>query len=222
MLENIPILGTCTYCGKYGEVTNDHILPQCLWPGRVPKEAPQIPACRICNNVWKSEYDMYLRDMLVNDLACAKNPLAQKVRAKFYRSAGKNQSIMARDLVARGELVGLEEPSGRVSGFAVTLPDGVTRNQTILPLIVRGLHQHYLGTPFPQDVTFEVGRVIERRRMEAILQDMWANGGSLRKIRNGDVFECYFAPRRDEPYFEVWVLNFYKCIRYLMSIKHSK
>ncbi len=51
---------------------------------------------------------------------------------------------------------------------------------------------------------------------------MWANGGSLRKIRNGDVFECYFAPRRDETYFEVWVLNFYKCIRYLVSIKHSK
>ncbi len=101
------------------------------------------------------------------------------------------------------------------------LPDGVTRNQTIMPLIVRGLHQHYLGTPLPQGVTFEVGRVIERSRMEAILRDMWANGGSLRKIRNGDVFECYFAPRRDEPYFEVWVLNFYKCIRYLVSIKNS-
>ena len=35
--------GICAYCGNFGEVTYDHIIPQCLWPGRVPKDSPQIP-----------------------------------------------------------------------------------------------------------------------------------------------------------------------------------
>ena len=34
--------GICAYCSASGDVTGDHVIPQCLWPGRVPKDAPVV------------------------------------------------------------------------------------------------------------------------------------------------------------------------------------
>jgi len=214
-----PRQGICAYCGNVGEVTNDHVIPKCLWPGRVHKDAPIVDACRPCNHVWKSEYDAYLRDILVNDRACAKNPIAQAVRKKYYRAAADNQSIMARDLAERAELVGLQEPSGLISGFAKTLPDAVARCNVILPLIVRGLHQFYLYATLPKDTIFQVARVIKRQEMEALAREMNENGGAYQNIGTGDVFQCAVWPRPGHLYPEVWILNFYKCIRFVVSAR---
>ena len=49
--------GTCAYCGAVGDVTGDHVIPQCLWPGRVPRDVPVVDACRQCNHIWKSGND---------------------------------------------------------------------------------------------------------------------------------------------------------------------
>jgi 5-methylcytosine-specific restriction endonuclease McrA len=95
--------GTCAYCGNVGDVTDDHVVPQCLWPGRVPKSAPIIDAWRRCNHIWKSEYDTYLRDALVNDIQAANSPIVQKIRKKFYRSVDRNQSAMAREFAANAQ-----------------------------------------------------------------------------------------------------------------------
>jgi hypothetical protein len=43
-------VGICAYCSSEGEVTEDHIFPQCLWTGRVPKRVPKVPECRRCNH----------------------------------------------------------------------------------------------------------------------------------------------------------------------------
>lgn len=219
MEESIFRQGTCAYCGNIGDVTDDHVIPQCLWPGRVRKDAPIVAACRPCNHIWKSEYDTYLRDILVNDRACVKSSIAQKVRERYYRAALNNRSIMARDLAARGELVGLQEPSGLISGFAKTLPDAVERCNVIMPLIVRGLHQFYLHTTLPKDTTFKVARVIKRQEIEALAREMNEKGGVYQNIGTGDVFQCAFWPRPEHLYLEVWILNFYRSIRFVVSIR---
>lgn len=219
MDEPIFRQGTCAYCGNFGDVTDDHVIPKCLWPGRVRKDIPIVDACRPCNHVWKSEYDTYLRDILVNDMACAKNPIAQKVREKFYRAANNNQSIMARDLNERAGLVGLQEESGLVSGFALTLPDAIERNRVIMPLIVRGLHQYYLRTALPKDTSFKIGRVIEREKMQELMREMNEKGGAYQNIGNGDVFQFAFWPRPGDLYPQVWVLNFYRCIRFVVAVR---
>lgn len=221
MAKSLPRQGICAYCGNVGEVSTDHVIPQCLWPGRVRKDAPAVDACRPCNNVWKSEYDTYLRDILVNDRACARNPIAQKVREKYYRAAADNQSIMARDLAERAELVGLQGPSGLISGFAKTLPDAVERCNIIMPLIVRGLHRFYLHAALPQNIAFSVARVIKRQEMEALTREMNEKGGAFQNIGTGDVFQCAFWPRLGHLYSEIWILNFYRCIRFVVSVRAS-
>jgi hypothetical protein len=211
--------GTCAYCGSVGDVTDDHVIPKCLWPGRVRKDAPIVDSCKPCNHIWKSEYDTYLRDILVNDKACAKNPIAQKVRERYYRSAANNHSIMARDLAEHAKLVGLQEPSGLISGFAKTLLDAEDRCKIILPLIVRGLHQFYLHSTLPKDTPFQVARVINRQEMEALTREMNEKGGAYQNIGTGDVFQCAFWPRPGHLYPEVWILNFYRSIRFVVSIR---
>ncbi len=168
--------------------------------------------------MWKSEYDTYLRDILVNDRACAKNPLAQKIRAKYYRAASNNRSIMARDLAERWELVGLEEPSGLISSFAKTLPDAMKRCNIIMPLIVRGLYQFYLHATLPKDTPFRVARVINRQEMEALTREMNEKGGAYHNIGDGNVFQFAFWPRQEDFYSEVWILNFYRSIRYVVFV----
>ena len=70
--------GTCVYCGTYGVVTADHVVPQCLWSGRVPKDAPVVDACYHCNHVVKSAYDTNLRDLLLIDADSSQSPQAQR------------------------------------------------------------------------------------------------------------------------------------------------
>lgn len=211
--------GTCAYCGNVGDVTDDHVIPKCLWPGRVRKDVPIVDACRPCNHIWKSEYDTYLRDLLVNDRACVKNPIAQKVREKYLRAAKDHHSIVARDLAERSQLVGLEEPSGFISGFAKTLPSAIERFNVTMPLIVRGMHQFFLHTILPDNISFHVVRVIKRQEMEALAREMNEHGGAYNNIGTGDVFQFAFWPRHEATYSEVWILNFYRSVRYVVVVQ---
>jgi hypothetical protein len=90
-------VGKCVYCGSEGEVTEDHIIPQCLWTGRVPKRVPKVPACRRCNHVLKSQLDTYLRDLLITDRHAAPSPIVQNLHSRYIRSVLTNKSHMDRD-----------------------------------------------------------------------------------------------------------------------------
>lgn len=214
------VYGHCPYCGEYDKLTKDHVIPQCLFPDDepLPVDFPKVNVCSSCNNVWKSEYDAYLRDLLVNDWTCAKKPIAQKIREKYYRSAADNRSIMARDLADRAQLAGIQEPSGLISGFVKILPDAVERCNVIMPLIVRGLHQFYLQTILPNDIAFQVVRILKRQEMEALTREMNEKGGVYHNIGTGNVFQFAFWPREEDFYSEVWILNFYKSIRYVVFV----
>jgi hypothetical protein len=45
------------------------------------------------------------------------------------------------------------------------------------------------------------------------------NGGGYQNIGNGDVFQLAFWSRPGHLYPEVWVFNFYGCIRFVVSIR---
>lgn len=210
--------GICDYCGSIGDVTDDHVVPQCLWPGRVPKSAPIVYACRRCNHIWKSEYDTYLRDALVNDMQAASSPIVQKLRQRFYRSVGRNQSIMAREFAASAQLVGLQEPSsGIVYGAAYISLDANKRLPFIMSLIARGLYQYYFHQTYPADSRFDVRREVELQKIKALAQAMNEQGAALAQIGNGEVFQAAFWSKPNHPYIGLWLLNFYGRIRFLIG-----
>jgi len=211
--------GICAYCGDIGDVTDDHVVPQCLWPGRVPKSAPTVDACRRCNHIWKSECDTYLRDALVNDMQAASSPVVQKLREKFYRSVGRNQSVMARKFAASAQLVGLQEPSsGIIYGFAYTSPDASKRLPFIMSLIARGLYQYYFHQPYSAEAQFDVMREVELQKIKVLAQAMNEQGAALVQIGNGQVFQAAFWAKPNHHSTGLWMFNFYGRIRFLVGV----
>ncbi len=189
--------GTCAYFGAVGDVTSDHVIPQCLWPGRVPKDVPVVDACRQCNNIWKSGNDSYLRDLLVNDRNAIQSPIVQKILPKFTRSVLTNKSIMHRDLRDQGKVVMIQRPSGLLVPSLVT-EVAEKRTREIMSLIVRGLHQYYLHEPLPKDASFWIGRLRTKEQIDGISNDIASFSGEYRKgtyecVGDGAVFSCAYV-----------------------------
>jgi hypothetical protein len=93
-----PIQDIHVSCGQFTEVTADHVIPQCLFPSCVPKNAPVVSACKACNYEKKSGNDTYLHDILVTNMHSVDTPIAQKLYPKFDRAVGRNQLQLAKDL----------------------------------------------------------------------------------------------------------------------------
>src|SRR5579864_3633221 len=114
------IIGNCPYCGNVDELTEDHVIPRCLFPNGVPADVPKVYACRHCNHVVKSELDAYLRDLLETDMNSSGSPLAQQLLPIFERAVSRKQSKLVNDLLRNNKLVELRTQSGIIFGMGYT------------------------------------------------------------------------------------------------------
>lgn len=211
--------GLCFYCGQPAELTVDHVVPECLFGGKAPKDVPRVPACATCNNVEKSGDDTYLRDFLVADLHNSLSPRARQLfDGPFLRSVGRNQSKFAHD-AAKARPVEVVTPSGIIMGTAlsVSIPDN--RISYILARMVRGLYHCYIGrhigVELPLRSRFAVCRKFDRQAIEndlAGIREFARLGemvGGVVSVADGSVFRCVYAydPRRPE--VSQWFLDFF-------------
>lgn len=205
--------GICAYCGAAGDMTIDHVIPQCLWSGRVPKAVPLVDACPQCNNIWKSGNDTYLRDLLVNDRDALQSPRAQKPQAAYIRSMLRNQSEMDHDIRNHSKIVTRQTPSGLlVSYFVSEVAEKRTRD--IMSLMVRGLHYYYLHEPLSKDTIFRIGRLRTMEQIEAISSDIAGFTGEYYRgasvcVGDGTVFSCAYVEMSRDDHTTLWRLNFY-------------
>ncbi len=187
-----PRIGICTYCGNESEVTEDHVIPQCLWDGPVPKNVPKVPACTQCNHILKSELDTYLRDLLITDKNSADSPVVQGLRPKYIRSVLRNQSRMDRDYREKGEVIAKMSQSGLYQ-FGLISQTVNQRTEQIMSMIVRGLHRYYLHTLLSKDTSFTITRLFKQEQCEELRSIIETLHGGYDIIGNGDVFACGFA-----------------------------
>ena len=207
--------GVCAYCGNIGEVTDDHVVPQCLWPGRVPKDAPIVDACKKCNHVEKSRNDTYLRDFLTMDMANEGQPARERIYPKFMRAVQRNQSEFAHH-AQQSQLVELVTPGGLFAGYAYGIQLPTQQITKELATIVRGLYYAYIGknigATLPETTPFEVFRL---RNMDEVIQNikmLLYMGGSCVSVSTGEVFECAYGCATEKPDVSLWYLNFYQRI----------
>ncbi|CAN5546028.1 hypothetical protein BH10ACI3_BH10ACI3_26290 [soil metagenome] len=203
-------LGICVYCGESKEVTREHVIPRCMFPGPLPNDVVVVPACEPCNKE-KGKHDDYLRDMLTVDAQTSASDSAQTVlTGKVFRAAEKNHSQLIRAAKAKGKFEPVHSSGGIYLGHGYAVPLEEDRVNHIFSLIVRGLYFKTTGLLLPQDAVFEV------KRLEAADFDKtWKH---LQKIGyNGpyhldDVLTCIFVYASEEPAVSHWWLWFYGSI----------
>jgi len=98
-------------------LTEDHVVPKCLFPTVHPNDVPKVYACKACNNEEKSVNDTYLRDFLLFDMDSADHPIPQQLFQKFAHEVHRDQSIIAHHTM-RSQVVELITPSGLFAGYA--------------------------------------------------------------------------------------------------------
>ena len=183
------IRGVCVYCANEDEITKDHVIPQCLFPGGVPIDVPKVWACEPCNGIIKSRLDTYFRDLLVIDMHSSQSPVAQNLSQKFARALGRNQSKLARDIVQNNQLIELRTESGLFWGHAYTSQEANKKTLEIIAMYVRGLYAAYLHKILPQDVEFDIIQVSKSAALNDVLGLLNEKGGSYARIGNGDIKE---------------------------------
>lgn len=198
----------CVYCCQEVELTEDHVIPQCLFPNGIPTDAPKVWACELCNGVVKSRLDQYFRDLLVTDMHSSQSPVAQELFPKFGRSVVRNQSKMARDILKKAQFVELRTPGGIYCGHGYTTQEATEKTREIMAMYVRGLYAFYIHKMLPQDMEFDFFRFGKSEKLNEILRMLNENGGSYGRIGNGDIFECVFGHAVDAPEAGIWILNF--------------
>ena len=215
MAESTPRQGICAYCGNIGEVTEDHVVPQCLWSGRVPKDAPHVDACRKCNNEEKSRNDTYLRDFLTMDMANEDQPIRERIYPKFMRAVQGNHSVFARH-AQRSQLVELAPPGGLFAGYAhgIYLPTQQITKELIT--IIRGLYHTYIGkgigATLPESTSFDVFRQRDVDEVVKNIRILLYMGGRSVSVGTGEVFECAYGCAAEKLDVSLWYLNFYQRI----------
>lgn len=197
----------CVYCGKKDILTEDHVIPQCLFANGIPGDAPKVWACTYCNGVVKSGLDTYMRDLLVTDMHTSQSPIAQKLFSKFGRAVGRNQSKFANDILQRKQLVELRTQSGFYYGQAYTSPEANAKTFDILSMYVRGLYAYYYHKLLPQDIEFDFVRMGISEKLNDIIRQL-RNAGGIASIGDGTVFQCAYGHTVDIPEAGIWVLNF--------------
>lgn len=210
--------GQCAYCDVVTVLTEDHVIPRCLFPDkRVPGDIPIVYACQQCNNSKKNLDDSYLRDLLVVDADSSANPLAQSIFYDSFMRAARNtkqiQSPIARMVLeGRGNRIPFYTPGGIYigEGFSVDIPQ--ERVHRIFATIVHGLFFSYVGRPLPQPVKIGVRRPRDPKTIDSVGKLLASHGGIYKAAGDGKVFQCVYGVAVDRPNSSLWLLCFYQRI----------
>lgn len=209
--KKAKIQGVCAYCGKIEKLSEDHVIPQCLFIGNLPGDIPKVYACSSCNNTVKSGNDAYLRDALITDMDSSQHPIARQLWDKFARAVIRNQSVLANEMVQRSQLVSLHTPSGLFAGWAYGFEPAQKRMTDILSMMVRGLYHFYIGKRLPLQTQFDVFRIRgDLGPLETNVRVLLQSGARYVRVGDGQVFECIYLYAIDRPEASIWLLFFYK------------
>jgi hypothetical protein len=150
----------CPYCGIRPGITNDHIVPRCLFPAIIPNGVylPTVKACKHCNGIKKSGDDAFLRDYL----ACSPElyfykPAQSLIGAAKDRSFERNRSLFKRSM-KNWRQMNIQTPAGLVVPAKVGEPD-MMKLHLALAKIVRGLYFKIRDTLLPVDTFFVSGQL---------------------------------------------------------------
>ncbi len=213
-------IGNCAYCGKRKELSQDHVIPLCLFPKVKAKDEEMITvyACDNCNNVKKSKNDAFLRDILVGDIWNENNPLAQEPHQAMLRAVQKNRSPLAKQIIdnAYPETYISKDGRVRVNGYMLPFEEELKEQfQNTFETIARGLYFKNSGEIYPKNYTFDIMRIEPIEYLEVIHELEQYGVNSCRRFSDG-VFSWRGVYASDDHAQYVQLLSFYDRVMFLI------
>ncbi len=212
----MPRIGNCPYCGEYGKLTRDHVIPRNLFSKPLPGDIPIVFACEKCNTLLKSTYDTDLRDLLLVDKESSQSPQAQLLYPKFERAVSGNRSKMARAMRENNYLVKLKLEPGVIAYLGYASPEANRQMPKILEMIVRGLYYHHTDRILPNDVVFSGMRERNYNSLAEGIRIFDRDNVPYKCIGDGEVFEYRYAINTDDLNNSVWLLSFFRSAFFIM------
>lgn len=207
----------CVYCGQFKEVSNDHVIPKCLFIKPYPPNLVTVKACDDCNNA-KSKNDDYLRDFLIADFVANQSPTANQLfHEKMLSSQRQGSSVIAREAVSKARLEPFYTKGGVYLGDFPSFSVDGERIKQIFETLVRGLYYDSQKKIFPNGYIFEMFRFFpwDFKDIEKGLSKL-----HLRQKILGDVFGCAFTKAQEDEFTTLWYFWFYQRIAFSVSATH--
>jgi hypothetical protein len=206
-------IGDCTYCGKHGPLTDDHIPPQSLFPTGIPNHI-KIPSCSTCNG-GASKDDEYFRSVLAirSDVGDASE--AKKATSRLMRSLQKPEKKGFKTSFMKAvRMRELFTPGGLYLGRHGTYSVDLNRVAKVIARIVKGLFFHTFQRRLPdtyEAIGFEESGLAQRGELNAESLRILNALSDVDFVVMGDgVFTYRVKVAVDGPNVTVWQIVFYK------------
>ena len=210
-------LSSCVYCGTTGDITADHVPPECLFEPPLPNNLITVPACRRCNQRFGRD-DEYFKTALVFRWDTDTHPVAQARRESAMRAVAREQAVGFRRLFTDTlQAAPIILRSGLYIGEGGRFVADIERIRSVVRRIVRGLHYSKLGIALP--ISQEI-MVLEDETLEQFTPDIrMAMLRSLAPVLRGepeqmgnDVFTYFW--RSQGPHSSEWFMAFYSRVMF--------
>jgi hypothetical protein len=204
--------GECAYCGNDANLTEDHVIPKCLFTKPNPPNMIKIYACKDCNNL-KSKNDDYLRDLLVNDMFSANSYVAQNNLVESFRSAQRNTSDFSRQIIPRANLIPFHSQGGIYLGEVFEMPIDTSRVSNIFSQIVCGLFFWQYKKRLPSTYEFNVERIsADGFIFEINLLNQFIKEIQFKHTKFNDVLFLAHTTDSEDEFITKWWLIFYGAV----------
>jgi hypothetical protein len=199
--------GQCSFCGQYGDVTREHVVPICLFPASTRGSAKfvLIPSCEKCNGLFSTHEDDF------RNFCAVAGKDTPEARELFYGPVSKS---MDRPGHGKGTLnrlyskmVEVEEMPGRHRIY----PDDSVH--FILRKIVRGLTFKHFGKIVADDCVDVI--VLVYKIPEEFDKD------EVYTTIHPDVCQ-YFCDQVDEDHHSVWILKLLHTRIFVGVVSHTR
>lgn len=200
--------GTCVYCGNFGEVEQDHVVPRSLFVSS-NQSSIKVWSCVQCNRT-KSDGEGDLRDYMITSINAREHRAAAALLPKFQKSNAQGKSRVG-IRAANAPLVDRLTPAGLIIGEMLGDMDHFPEMERTLGFIVRGLYSNESGNSLPQDVPVDT-LVINFSMLDEILKAFEIPQLPPFRTLGPDVFRWQALGLGQANHQSGWIMVFYGAI----------
>jgi hypothetical protein len=211
--------GECSYCPWIGAVTDDHIPPECLFPGIPRRELITVPACHTCNNRASKDDEYFKRAVVLRDDVSADSSV-QMLLPSVLRSLGKPEARrMAAQFLQGVHEVEIKTRAGIFLGTRPAYDVDLNRLSRVPTRIVKGLFAKSRGDRLPKE--YEVTKYATDGLSSAAPALKREIIHFLRTVVNsplisvGQTFTYRNTFLNEDPNVSVWEIGFFKTVFFL-------